>query len=125
MNSFWFIKIFKLLAFLAFFILVIGTAVMIIWNVLMPDLFGLPNITFGQAIGLTILARLLTGGFRTSMMYRSGESWEEKRKMWEKWSQMTPEERERWKVEWRERCNHRRPIGWKTPEKDAKDSDQI
>jgi Ca2+/H+ antiporter, TMEM165/GDT1 family len=98
---------------------------MIIWNVLMPDLFNLPNITFGQAIGLTILARLLTGGFRTGIMSRGSEHLEEKRKMWEKWNQMTPEERERWKVEWRARCSHRRPIGWKSPESDSKESDQI
>ncbi len=33
--------------------------VMWLWNWLMPDLFGLSTITFWQAFGLSILARIL------------------------------------------------------------------
>ena len=34
-----------------------------IWNVLMPDLFGLKEITYWQAFGMVILAKLLFGAF--------------------------------------------------------------
>lgn len=36
--------------------------VKLIWNAVIPDVFGLPQITFWQAFGLTILAKLLFGG---------------------------------------------------------------
>lgn len=125
MNNFWVVKFIKMLAFIALFVLVIGTAVMIVWNILMPEIFNLPYITFGQAIGLTVLCRLLTGSFRTGMSHNGGDSWEIKQKMWEKWGQMTPEEREKWKTEWRARCSHRRPIGWKITESQDQNNDQI
>jgi hypothetical protein len=34
-------------------------AVMWLWNVILPDLFGWPTITFWQALGLTVLCHLL------------------------------------------------------------------
>ncbi len=46
---------------------VIGAAVMLLWNALIPDLFQGPAITFVQAIGLLLLTHLLFrrgfGGF--------------------------------------------------------------
>lgn len=44
--------------------LLFGYFVMILWNWLMPDIFGLTTITFWQAFGLTLLARLVFGGFK-------------------------------------------------------------
>lgn len=41
--------------------LVLGLPLMILWNWLMPMLFGLTKITFWQAIGLNILAGILFG----------------------------------------------------------------
>lgn len=45
----------------AAFTLLIGFVIMSLWNSLMPQLFHLGLITFWQAIGLAILARLLFG----------------------------------------------------------------
>lgn len=53
------------LAFLAF-IVVGGAAVMVLWNWLLPSLFGLPVVTFWQALGLLALSRILFGGVRLS-----------------------------------------------------------
>ena len=39
--------------------LIIGIPTMILWNWLMPDIFGVKEITFFQAWGLYILAGLL------------------------------------------------------------------
>jgi len=40
----------------------LGLAVMWLWNWLMPVLFGLPVLTFPQAIGLLVLCHLLFRG---------------------------------------------------------------
>jgi len=40
-----------------------GFLVKILWNSLMPAIFGLPAITYWQAFGLIILAKLLFGSF--------------------------------------------------------------
>jgi hypothetical protein len=36
-----------------------GGPLMILWNILMPTIFGLPYITFWQACGLQLMAALL------------------------------------------------------------------
>jgi hypothetical protein len=113
MKSFWIAKIIKILILVAFFILLLGTAVMLLWNWLMPTLFNLPVIDFGQAVGLTVLSRILTGGFRMGVGTASKEQWEQKRQMWEKFSAMSPEEREKWKTEWRDRCRNKNRMGYK------------
>ena len=46
----------------AFFGLIFGELVEILWNHLMPGLFGLKLITFWQAFGLVILAKILFSG---------------------------------------------------------------
>ncbi len=39
----------------------IGALVMVLWNALLPVLFGLPLVTFWQAVGLVVLAKILGG----------------------------------------------------------------
>lgn len=43
--------------------LIFGYFVMLLWNWLMPAIFGLKEITYWQAAGLVILARLLFGSY--------------------------------------------------------------
>lgn len=47
--------------FVALCALVLGLPLMVLWNWLMPTLFGLTKITFWQAIGLNILTGILFG----------------------------------------------------------------
>ena len=49
--------------FAAAFALVFGLIVKILWNWLMPGIFGLNVITYWQAFGIVILAKLLFGSF--------------------------------------------------------------
>jgi hypothetical protein len=56
--KFRFAGIFMILAMCAVF----GLAAMLLWNVLMPPIFALPQISYLQAVGLLVLARLLFGG---------------------------------------------------------------
>jgi len=40
-------------------ILLLGAPLMFLWNLLMPEIFGLPEIGFWQACGLQLIATLL------------------------------------------------------------------
>src|SRR5437773_7832604 len=77
----------------ALFIAIGGEVVMLLWNWLAPALFGLRHVTFWQAIGLLALCRILFGGFGLGGGGSHDSS--SRRRMYERWEQMTPEERER------------------------------
>lgn len=40
----------------------VGLVVKTLWNTLMPGIFGLPEVSYWQAVGLLILGHLLFGG---------------------------------------------------------------
>jgi len=44
---------------IAIVIVILGYPLMLLWNWLMPIIFGLPEITFWQAIGLNLLSTIL------------------------------------------------------------------
>jgi len=46
------------------FAFLFGYFVMLLWNWLMPAIFGLGLITFWQAVAIIVLARLIFGGFK-------------------------------------------------------------
>ena len=71
----------------------LGFIVMGLWNWLGPAVFGARAITFWQALGILILSKILFGGFRGRPGY--GGHW--RRRMRERWEQMSPEERERFR----------------------------
>lgn len=80
----------------------LGYVVMYLWNWLMPDLFGLPEITFWKAVGLFVLAKILFGfgGDGHKGKKGSGRSgW--KKRMKAKMEGMTPEERIAYKAKMR------------------------
>ncbi|MFY9645880.1 MAG: hypothetical protein WAK29_11920 [Terriglobales bacterium] len=93
-------KVLAMIAFAVVFLVVISFVVMHLWNWLMPALFGLHLITFGQAMGVLVLSRILFGGFRG----RHGGRMRWRRGMMERWGQMTPEEREKFRESMRGRC---------------------
>ena len=65
-----------------------GQAVKLLWNWLVPEIFGWRAISFWQAVGLLALCRILFGGFGRHASYRSSR---------------TPEERERFRQAMRKR----------------------
>lgn len=87
-------------AFVAFF----GYIVMLLWNWLIPDLFGLHAITFWQAADLLLLARILFGGIGGGH-HGHGGCHCGNNKLRERWESMTPEERERIIETHRDHCN--------------------
>jgi hypothetical protein len=69
----------------------VGLLARTLWNHLMPQIFGLPQISFWQTLGLLVLSWLFFGGLRGSggMRWRGGM----RERMRERWERMTPEER--------------------------------
>jgi len=61
------------------FIAGFGEAVQQLWNLLLPDIFGLPSIGFWQAVGLLALSWLLFGGWHglpwRRLWRNPGERW--------------------------------------------------
>jgi hypothetical protein len=57
------------------FTLVIGYVIMWLWNGLMPQLFHLAVITFWQAVGLAVLARLIFGASHMGHRHWSHRRW--------------------------------------------------
>ena len=68
-------------------VVVVGFLLSGLWNALMPDIFNLPPITFWQALGLFVLARLLFGFGGVGSRVR-------KSSMARGWHRLTPEQRE-------------------------------
>jgi hypothetical protein len=77
-----------------------GELVMLLWNWLLPTLFGWRQITFWQALGLLALCRILFGGFG---LRGGGPRTNIRRRMAERWEHMTPEEREKYRQGFRGR----------------------
>ena len=86
-------RIVKLLVIAAIALPLFGLLVMSLWNWLMPAVFDLRPIGFGQALGLFFLSRILFGGFGGNGGRRH---W--RHRMMERWESMTPEERERFRA---------------------------
>ncbi|MBI1796375.1 MAG: hypothetical protein HYR74_04920 [Candidatus Eisenbacteria bacterium] len=92
---------------MALFVTIGGYGVMWLWNRILPPLFGWHVITFGQALGLLVLCRVLFGGLglhggnrsalRRNMADRVAD------RFVDRWEHMSPEERERFRQRIRER----------------------
>lgn len=87
------LRVLKFMLFAVLFLTVAGFVTMRLWNWLLPNIFGFHVITFSQAIGILILSKILFGGFRAG----PGRHRYWRRRMLERWEQMTPEERERFR----------------------------
>jgi hypothetical protein len=77
-----------------------GTAVQHLWNWLMPPIFGLHVITYWQALGLLGLSWLLFGGWRGRPIW----GMHQRHRMRERWEQMSPQEREKFREGMRRGC---------------------
>jgi len=45
------------------FLLLFGYGFMLLWNWLMPDVFGLPALSYWKAVGILVMAKILFGSF--------------------------------------------------------------
>jgi hypothetical protein len=100
-RSFVFKKVLFFIVIAAAAIIVFGGLVMLLWNNILAEVLNISTITFGQALGILLLSKILFGGWRGGW---GGGRHHWKNKMREKWSGMTPEEREKFKEQWQKRC---------------------
>jgi hypothetical protein len=82
-------------------VLFFSTVVMLLWNNILAEVLNISTITFGQALGILILSKILFGGWRGGW---GGGRHHWKNRMQQKWSSMTPAEREKFKEQWQKRC---------------------
>lgn len=87
--------------FVALAIVAFSFITMHLWNWLMPDIFGLPIITWAQAVGLIVLSKIFFGfgkGKKCCGHDHDGSgslAWKEK--MRDRYENMSDEEKERFK----------------------------
>jgi hypothetical protein len=75
------------------FVAALSLVVMLLWNALIPSLFGGPALGFWQAAGVLVLCRVLFGGFRP---HGNHHGW--RQRGWRaRWHRMSPEERDRFR----------------------------
>jgi hypothetical protein len=108
MRRHWFLRGLKILVIVAVAATAFSFIVMALWNRLMPSLFGLHAISVWQALGLLVLSKILFGGFHG----RPGCGGHWRQRMGERWEQMTPEEREKFRAGMRGGCG---PFGSSSP----------
>ncbi|RKQ50543.1 hypothetical protein BXY85_1559 [Roseivirga pacifica] len=72
-----------------------GSVIMLLWNWLMPEIFGLTTINFWQALGLFILSRILFSGMGGKKKHTHKHKWGDQKGR-EKWMKMSSEERKEW-----------------------------
>ena len=91
------------LLFIPVLLAVLGGVVMVLWNAILPDVFGWRRVTYGQALGLLVLCRLLFGGFHFGPRRFGPPHGGPPPHVREKWMRMSEEERARFKETWRKR----------------------
>lgn len=80
--------------------LLISYVVMLLWNAIPATIIaGVATITFPKAMGLLVLSKILFGGFPAGRHKSSGGC----RNMKDKFRNMSLEEKEKFKEEWKER----------------------
>ena len=113
MNGKWILKGIGFAVLTVLGILGFGYVFMLLWNWLMPAIFGLHMINFWQGVGLLILGKMLFGGFRSKWgrghcgyghCGYGGYGW--KNRWEEKMMNMSPEEREKFKQRMKEKCGY-------------------
>jgi hypothetical protein len=108
MKTRWLLRALKFAVLAAVAVAALGAVVMLLWNWLMPELFGWRAIDFWQALGLLVLSKILLGALRGGGLgYRL--HW--RARMMERWAQMTEEEREQFRAGMQRRCGRSEPTG--------------
>ncbi|MBI3232666.1 MAG: hypothetical protein HYZ42_01255, partial [Bacteroidetes bacterium] len=76
--------------------------VMLLWNYVFVDMYPAAELTFYKAMALLVLSKILFGGFK------GGNGFGGKANGWKnRMKNMTDEEKEAMKAEWKQRCEMR------------------
>jgi len=77
MKREWTLKAAKILVMVVGCVALVEVVVMSLWNALAPDIFGGTTLSWAQALGLLLLARILAGG-RGRTGWRGHRGWRER-----------------------------------------------
>jgi hypothetical protein len=91
------------------FVFLFGWITMFLWNYLIPSIFHGPTITLWQSLGLLLLSKILFSGFGGKRWSHNSGAMHLKQRYYEKFSAMSPEERERFKARMREKWCYKDP----------------
>ena len=89
-------RILKILVVAIIGLLLLGMIIMLLWNWLIPSIFNVREITFWEALGLFVFAKILLGAWGGGR-WKHGPAGHWGNRYYEKLASMTPEERERFK----------------------------
>ncbi len=90
----------------AAFLALISFVVMTLWNYLLPGILHVGIITFWQAMGIFILCKILFGFGKGGHRWGGGGGPWMRNRMEERFKNMTPDEREKFKARWGQRCGN-------------------
>src|SRR6266700_1511225 len=88
-------------------VFIFGEVVMILWNGVLAPVLNVHPVTFWQALGILALSKVLFSSFNGRGGGPGRYAWK-KRKM-KNWKDMTPEEKEKFKGQWRDYCGRWEP----------------
>ena len=92
MKRYWTLKAAKILVLVVGCVALVGAVVMLLWNALVPEIFGAAPIALVQALGFVLLARILAGG-RGHAVSGGGRPWRDRWRR--KVATMSPEQKAR------------------------------
>ena len=98
-------RIFLIPFFVAAFLALFSFFVMTLWNNVLVPVVHVSAVSFWQALGILVLSKILFGGFRGAHWgrHRFGHA------MQQRWMNMSPEDKEKFREEWKKRCGRRFP----------------
>ena len=86
--------------FILAFLALVSFVVMLLWNNILVAVLHISAINFWQALGILILSKILFGGFHGAHWGRHSYM---RHKLKERWMNMSPEEKEKFKQDWKNR----------------------
>ena len=100
-------------------IFIFGSIVRLLWNGVLHPVLNVNEINFWQALGILVLSKILFTGFM------GGGPRRYRRRMMRDWDKLTPEEKERFREEWRNRCGDWGTKPWSSGGEGTQTSTQI
>lgn len=106
-RRFWFGKAVMILVCITAFVMLFSFIVMNLWNGVLHEVVNVKTITFWQALGILVLSKILFSGFGGFHHKREHFRNRFRQKMMDKWEKMSPEEKQQFKDQLKNRCK-----GW-------------
>ena len=113
--------------FLAFFLIIgplaifiFGTVVQWLWNNVLATIVNVHTVTFWQALGILVLSKILFTGFMGGGSRRYYQ-----RRMMRDWDKLSPEEKEKFRQDWRDRCGPWGERSWRSDSSTPQTETQI